>query len=171
MKVLRDFTLVILIVGILVLIGGIAISGLGGLTALGLATDTPTCSAACDNGTDNPADAPVNDAQYALGEAAARVESVYNWPASNLVEAYLGEGVWEVTSLTKYLPVLSQDPVEYGPPTPAIFRVYEDTDQAEMYNNMAKAVIEGSRASTEKKDKDSSSNDDSGTGGCSTCGS
>lgn len=73
--------------------------------------------------------------RYASGEACAMVERVYRWRSnssdlySNLYEEYLGQGVWEVKSSSTY----------NG--EQAVFRVYETTDTAQIYNDVARTIL------------------------------
>ena len=73
--------------------------------------------------------------RYASGEASAMVERVYQWRSnsadlySDLYEEYLGQGVWEVKSSSTYNGER------------AIFRVYETTDTAAIYNAMAGTIL------------------------------
>lgn len=74
--------------------------------------------------------------QYATGEATAMVESVYHWRSnsadlySDLYEEYLGQGIWEVKSSSTYSG------------EQAIFRVYETTDTASIYNATAQVILD-----------------------------
>lgn len=45
---------------------------------------------------------PIDNPKYAPGEACAMVERIYHWDSSDLYEEYLGQGIWEVKSLTIY---------------------------------------------------------------------
>lgn len=91
----------------------------------------------------------LDNPQYAPGEACAMVERVYHWRSNSddlyspLSEEYLGHGVWQVESsswynfpplmsLTHKLPINS---------APAIFRVYEKTDTVEIWNDVARYVL------------------------------
>lgn len=73
--------------------------------------------------------------RYASGEAIAMVERVYHWHDnsadlySDLYEEYVGKGVWEVKSSSTY----------NG--EQAIFRVYETTDTAEIYNDITRSIL------------------------------
>jgi len=80
--------------------------------------------------------------EYAPGEACAMVERVYQWHDnsadwySDLCEEYLGHGVWEVKSSSIYNGER------------AIFRVYETTDTVEIYNDMARTILNRLSSST-----------------------
>ena len=77
----------------------------------------------------------IDTTQYASGEASAMVERVYQWNSnsadlySDLYEEYLGQGVWEVKSSSTY----------NG--EQAVFRVYETTDTVEIYNDVARTIL------------------------------
>ena len=73
--------------------------------------------------------------EYAPGEAIAMVERVYQWHDnsadlySDLYEEYLGKDIWEVKSSSTY------------GGEQAIFRVYEQTDTVQIYNDVARWVL------------------------------
>ena len=73
--------------------------------------------------------------RYVPGEASAMVERVYQWRSnssdlySDLYEEYLGQGIWEVKSSGSY----------NG--EQAVFRVYETTDTAQIYNDVARTIL------------------------------
>lgn len=77
----------------------------------------------------------MDNPRYASGEASAMVERVYQWNSnsadlySDLYEEYLGQGVWEVKSSSTY----------NG--EQAVFRIYETTDTVEIYNDVARTIL------------------------------
>ena len=74
--------------------------------------------------------------RYAPGEASAMVESVYHWRSNSadlyrpLNEEYLGQGIWEVKSSCTY------------DGERAIFRVYETSGTAAIYNAVAASILD-----------------------------
>ncbi len=77
---------------------------------------------------------PIDNPQYATGEASAMVERIYDLPSYTMTELYLGEGVWQVVSLY----------------SGAIFRVYEETNTMIPYNSIARYWLDRQNTEAEK---------------------
>ena len=77
----------------------------------------------------------IDSPQYADGEATAMVERVCSWRENSadyyatLSEEYVGDGVWEVKSTSKY------DGEQ------ATFKVYERTDTVQIVNDTAREIL------------------------------
>lgn len=93
----------------------------------------------------------MDNPQYASGEAIAMVERVYHWYDNSadlyksLVEEYLGRGVWEVKSSSAYSST-------YGGEQ-AVFRVYEETNTAQICNLTAWAILNRQEQLEQQKTK------------------
>ena len=120
----------LLILGVVILAGG-----LGAMVLLQQETPPPEEA--------SPPPSPTEDIPlYSSGEASAIVGRTCGWTGDDLTEKYVGQGIWEVRSLSGYQLLLSPNAPAYSSPNPAIFKIDEKTGTVEPFNDVAKVAIE-----------------------------